>query len=212
MERFTKRILPTAIAVGAGVLTLLGYLFPVEPFITVRDEMVRWAVIVAAFAFILGFLNILRVHLGRLAGRGAGRGYSLVLIVTALISLFVTSAGLAVDSARRMSDWWFGNVLYPLQAAAAGLVAIVLAFSAFRLLRHRRGVEVLFFLAAALIVLLGTIPLPGVLGTALATLRQWWMEVPAMAGMRGFLIGVGLGTLLVGLRVIVGIDRPHSDV
>ncbi len=212
MERFTKRVLPTAVAIGAGVLTLLGYLFPIAPFVGVRDEMVRWAVIVAAFAFILGFLNVLRVHLGRLASRAPGWGYSLVLILTALVSLLVTAAGLATGSARAMSDWWFAYVLYPLQAAAAGLVAIVLALSAFRLLRHRRSAETVFFLVAALIVLVGTTPLPGALGERLALLRQWWMDVPAMAGMRGFLIGVGLGTLLVGLRVVVGMDRPHSDV
>ncbi|HEY75639.1 MAG TPA: hypothetical protein G4O00_05590 [Thermoflexia bacterium] len=212
MERFGKRILPTAVAVGAGVLTLLGYLLPVPPFTTVRDEMVQWAVIVAAFAFILGFFNVLRVHLGRLARRASGWGYSLVLILTALISLLITAAGLVAEPARAASDWWFGYVLYPLQAAAAGLVAIVLAFSAFRLLRHRRSAETLFFLVAALVVLLGTTPLPGVIGERLAALRQWWMEVPAMAGMRGFLIGVGLGTLLMGLRVITGMDRPHSDV
>ncbi|HID89255.1 MAG TPA: hypothetical protein EYP52_06050 [Anaerolineae bacterium] len=212
MERFTKRVLPTAVAIGAGVLTLLGYLLPAAPFTTVRDEMVQWAAVVAAFALILGFFNVLRVHLGRLASRTPGWGYSLVLVLTALVSLLVTAAGLATEAARAISDWWFAYVLYPLQAAAAGLVAIVLALSAFRLLRHRRSAETVLFLVAALVVLVGTIPLPGPLGGQLVLLRQWWMDVPAMAGMRGFLIGVGLGTLLVGLRVVVGMDRPHSDV
>jgi len=29
--------------------------------------------------------------------------------------------------------------------------------------------------------------------------------------MRGLLIGVGLGVLLVGLRVLTGTDRPYSE-
>ncbi len=212
MERFTKRILPTAVAIGAGILTLAGYLFPVAPFSEVRDALVQWAVVVAAFAFILGFFNILRVHLGQMSRRASGWGYSLVLVLAAFVSFLLTIGGLATDSVRAASDWWFGNVLYPLQAAAAGLVAVVLALSAFRLFRHRRNAETLFFFVGVLVVLLGTVPLPGALGERLAALREWWMSVPALAGMRGFLIGVGLGVLLVGLRVIVGMDRPHSDV
>jgi len=212
MERFTRRILPTAVAVVAGVVTLLGYLIPYGPLPFLRDEMVRWALVVAAFAFILGFFNVLQVHLARLTSREPGRGYSLVLVLTALASLVITAAGLRMAPARAFSDWWFNYVLFPLQAAAAGLVAFVLAVAGFRMVRYRRSAETLFFLAAALIVLLGTVSMPGVAGRWLSGLRQWWMDVPALARMRGLLIGVGLGTLVVGLRVIVGMDRPHSDV
>jgi len=32
----------------------------------------------------------------------------------------------------------------------------------------------------------------------------------AIAGMRGLLLGVGLGTLAAGLRVLSGVDRPYG--
>jgi hypothetical protein len=209
MDRLVKRILPTSIAVGTGLLVLLGYLLPVPPLASVRDELIRWAVIIAAFAFILGFFNLLRVHSGR--ARKPGGIYSVILILTALTSLVLTLAALLIPSLRFLGDWWFRYVLSPLQATVAGLIAFVLAVAAFRLLRHRREAGVLVFLVAALVVLLGTLPLPAPAGNWLANLRTWWMNVPAMAGMRGLLIGVGLGVLLVGLRVLTGSDRPYSD-
>ncbi len=209
MDWLVKRILPTSVAVGAGLLVLLGYFLPIPLLQSVRDELIHWAVIIAAFAFILGFFNLLRVHSGRT--RKPDGIYSVILILTALVSLTLTLAALMLPPLRFVGDWWFRYVLSPLQAAVAALIAFVLAVAAFRLLRHRREVGVLVFLAAALIVLLGTSPLPAPAGNWLANLRVWWMNVPAMAGMRGLLIGVGLGVLLIGLRVLIGSDRPYSD-
>ena len=212
MDRLTKRVLPTAIAVAAGLLTLIGYLFPYPVLTFVRDQLIRWAVIVAAFAFILGFFNLLRVHLKRITRRRPGSLYSIVLILSALATLAITLAGSFVGSLRPLSTWWFQNVLSPLQASTAGLVAFTLTLAGFRLLRGRRTAPALFFLLAAAVVLLGTLPLPGAWGEQMALLREWWITVPAMAGMRGLLIGVGLGTLLIGLRILMGLDRPHSEL
>lgn len=209
MDWLVKRILPTSVAVGAGLLVLLGYFLPIPLLQSVRDELIHWAVIIAAFAFILGFFNLLRVHSGRT--RKPDGIYSVILILTALVSLTLTLAALMLPPLRSLGDWWFRYVLSPLQAAVAALIAFVLAVAAFRLLRHRREVGVLVFLAAALFVLLGTSPLPAPIGNWLVNLRTWWVNVPAMAGMRGLLIGVGLGTLLIGLRVLIGSDRPYSD-
>ncbi|HIE39076.1 MAG TPA: hypothetical protein EYH30_02280 [Anaerolineales bacterium] len=212
MERLAKRILPTVVALAAGLLVLAGYLVP-HPLITfIRDQLIRWAVIVAAFAFILGFFNVLRVHLKRITRARPGAFYSGFLILSALASLSVTLAGLMLPSVRSLSDWWFLHVLSPLQASAGGLIALTLGLAAFRLLHSRRNAGALLFLFAAAVVLLGTLPLSGPAGERLALLRQWWMSVPATAGMRGLLIGVGLGTLLMGLRVLTGLDRPHSDL
>lgn len=212
MRRVTRAILPTLVAILAGVMTLAGYIFPYPLLVQVRDEMVRWAVVIAAFAFILGFFNVLRVHLKRLQSGEKGGVYSFVLLMAALVSFGVTAGGLLVEPVQLFSDWWFNYVLVPVQAAGAGLIAFALALAAFRMMRNRRTAGTLIFLLTALVVLLGMVPLPGSLGAILANLRQWWIGVPALAGMRGLLIGVGLGTLLMGLRIIGGFDRPHSDV
>lgn len=217
MDRLTKRILPTAVASAVALLTLIGYLVPLDPLVSIRDHLIRWAVIIASFALVLGLLNLFRVHSSRLLGRQKGWPYSLALLLAALASFGITAAGLLLEPMRPLSALWFNSVLYPLQASAGGLVAFVLGLAAFRLVRSRRpnGLSetllLLTFVLSALIVLLGTAPLPGPVGDLLASLRQLWMRVPALAGMRGLLIGVGLGTLVMGLRVVFWLDRPHSE-
>ncbi|MCS7178679.1 MAG: hypothetical protein RML46_01970 [Anaerolineae bacterium] len=209
MDRFVRRALPTSVAIGTGILVLLGYLFPHTVLASVRDELIHWGVIIAAFAFILGFFNLLRVHLAR--ARTSGGIYSLFLILAALASLGLTLAALLLPPLRFWGDWWFRSIIAPLQATVMGLVAFVLAVAAVRLLRHRRQWEALVFLVAVLVVLMGTLPLPLPFSGWLEELRHWWIQVPAMAGMRGLLIGVGLGALVVGLRILVGADRPYTD-
>jgi hypothetical protein len=40
--------------------------------------------------------------------------------------------------------------------------------------------------------------------------RPWITQVLALGGARGILIGVALGTLTTGLRVLFGADRPYG--
>jgi hypothetical protein len=42
-------------------------------------------------------------------------------------------------------------------------------------------------------------------------IRPWIQQVLALGGARGILIGVALGTLTTGLRVLFGADRPYGD-
>ncbi|MBN1178578.1 MAG: hypothetical protein JXD18_05165 [Anaerolineae bacterium] len=222
MERLFKQILPTLIAIGAGLLMLVGYLVPV-PDLTAL--LVHWAVVVAAFALILGFFNVLRVHLTRFFRGKKGWPYSIALLITALVSFGATTIRLLpgllddptllpssiMNITRQISDGVFNHVILPLEAGAAGLIAFALVLAAFRLMRSKRRntVEAIIFLIAALIVLLAATPLPN--SGWIATFRDG-VGFLALAGMRGLLIGVGLGTLVVGVRIITGLDRPHSDI
>jgi hypothetical protein len=45
---------------------------------------------------------------------------------------------------------------------------------------------------------------------ALTTLQTWVTQVPAVAGARGILIGITLGILATGLRILIGSDRPYE--
>lgn len=216
MERLFKRILPTIVAIGAGVLTLVGYLVP-APELT--SLLVQWAAGIAAFALILGAFNLLRVHARRFLRGKSGWPYSVTLLLSALVSFVITAIGLIpglvtdpfnlpadlLDSISIFSDAWFSYVLLPLEAGTAGLVAFALTLAAFRLLRNRRRhiAETLVFLLFALVALLSIAPLSGPLGDILGAFP--------LAGMRGFLIGVGIGTVVIGLRVLTGLDQPSSD-
>ena len=221
MSSLVKKWIPILIATITGLVVLFGYLFP-NRLLTfyrgrvteLRDVLVEWAVIVAAFAFVLGMVNILRVHVRRLFERGSGRVYSLVLLFAMVVALALTMIPLLPDNAVTQNLPDLGQALFdylisPLGASLAALVVFTLVLAALRLLRARRRLGAVIFLVIVVVILLGSTPLTG-LGW-LAGVREWIINVPGMAGMRGLLLGVVLGTVITALRVLLGSERPYSE-
>lgn len=207
MSNLVKQWLP-AILFGTlpGLVVLLGYLSPDSAWAGYRDYLIEWAVIVAAFAFILGLFNLLRVHGERLVRLRQGGLYSLVLLLAALAAWVPPILyGPSSKPTQQMLDYVIG----PLGASLAGLLVFTLTLAAFRLLRARRSVGSLVFILIVAVALLGSTPFPGF--EWLAGVRDWIIDVPGMAGMRGLLLGVALGTVITALRVFVASDRPHSE-
>jgi len=202
-----KRILPTILAMLAGILILLGYLLPVPLLATLRDViLLRWAVVLAAFALIVAYLSLLRVHLLRLTSVRKKKFTSLLVIVSALGTL-------ALVLVQGVEGVWtqqvLNAVLIPGESALLALTAVTLIVAGMRILRARRTAGAIIFVVAAGIILLTTVAY-SVYPDILAMLRQG-VDTLATAGMRGIVMGVALGVTLTGLRILLGIDRPHSD-
>ena len=75
---------------------------------------------------------------------------------------------------------------------------------------RRLNIFTLFFVGTILIVLIGTITIPYLDIPGLYELRSWIVKVWATAGARGILLGIALGTIATGLRILMGTDRPYS--
>jgi len=209
MSRLVKQWIPILIAIITGLVVLAGYLIPNLLLAYYRDRLIEWAVIVAAFAFILGLFNILRVHGGRVARLRQGWFYSLVLLLAALVAWIPLALPADIPILKTLDHVTFDYVISPLGASLAALMVFTLTLAAFRLLRVRRGVGAVFFVLIVAVVLLGSAPFMGL--ERLADVRHWIINVPGMAGMRGLLLGVALGTVIAALRIFVASDRPHSE-
>ena len=196
----------TVIAISAGLLVLLGYLFPGLGFLS--DTLLHWAVILAGFALLVGMLNLLTVHTNNLRQRKKGSLYSLVLIMAFVAALLAAGIGTPTGGAAM---WIFQNIQLPVEASLMAILVVTLAYSSMRLLRRRSGILPIIFVTTTFVVLIGLAPVYAYGDVPLLTsLRNWIAQVPAMAGGRGILIGVALGTIATGLRVLVGADRPYG--
>jgi hypothetical protein len=198
-----KRSVTTAIAISVGLFVLLDF-FVQNAFIGVlKFVFVRWAIIVAAFAIILGFFNVLIVHLNKILRFKQGWFYSIFLVLTMMVVLLL---GLIEGPQGSLTSRIFQYVLFPLQATIFSLLAFFVASAAYRAFRLRSWESALLVMTGV-IVLLGQVPL----WEALTVAKERILEVPSMAGARGILLGVALGTVATGLRVLLGIDRPYSE-
>ncbi len=198
------KVVATAVAIAFGLIVLLDFFVSNELLGKTGQALRDWTIILTAFALLLGLYNLLQVHLLRVARRNEpGAGYSLVVLASAGIVMLI---GLATGLTSGATTWIFDNLYVPLWGAFFALVAFFLATAAYRALRAR-SVETTLMLIAALVVLLGQVPILPVFAGA----REWVLGVPSEAGVRGILLGVALGTVATGLRLLVGIDRPYSE-
>lgn len=210
-----KRELPLMLTAGIGLFMILSFFVPHHVVSVPADFLQQCAVIVVAFGYVLGGANALRVNLDGIARRLPDWPYKLVLVVSLLFTI-----GVGLKEGRHWQDdgtvsmFLYNQVYSSMQGTMFSLLAFYIASAAFRAFRIRT-VEAGLLAAAALIVMLGRVPLTNAMtmwlpeGLRLQTAQEWIMEFPQNAAKRAILIGAALGVMATGLRVILGIERSY---
>ncbi|NDJ52030.1 MAG: hypothetical protein GYB68_02970 [Chloroflexi bacterium] len=208
-----RYVVPAAIAIGVGLITLLSYLF--VPLAPARLILTDWAVVLAGLAVLVGLLNVILVNTRRIQEQADGSVYNIVTAGMAILT-FLWGAGEVFGGGPEqlyaetsVTNLLFRGVIVASQAAIASLIMVILVLGAMRMTRRERSPWTILFVAVVLITLVGWLPFAGL--ELLNGVREWIVAVPAAAGARGILLGVALGTITVGLRVIIGSERPYKD-
>lgn len=204
-----KGMLSTAIAIASGLLVLLGYFFTVPVLVQVRIVLVNWAVILAAFAILVGLVNLMGVHSNKARRKEKGRAYSMVLVVALVVTLIM---GLILRPEHRILTGIFAAVQLPVETSLMAVLAVTLTYASIRMLRRKLNLTSIIFLGVAIIILLGTAAMPFIGNIPILSdlIRPFITQVLAAGGARGILLGVALGTVTIGLRVLFGADRPYG--
>ena len=101
-----RRIFPiinAVVAIGAGLIVLIGYFVDVQGMMEVRLLLFQWAVIVGGVAVLVGIWNLFSVHLQKIRAKKPGSVYSLVLLFFLLLTLFLLIFPLLLQSLDRKS-------------------------------------------------------------------------------------------------------------
>jgi len=196
------------ISILVGVLVLAGFFVP--DLSALLQLLSTWTTTIIVFALLLGLVNLLRVHLGRVLGGRRDWPYSLALLLSAVLVLALGLYGnwTVGDPAVQ---WIFQWVYQPIGSSLFALLAFFVVAAAFRALRVGPSAAWLL-LAVALLVMVGAAPWSrGAPLNVLGDLEGWIMQYPALAGLRGILLGAALGAVATSLRVLLGIDRPYAS-
>jgi hypothetical protein len=191
-------------AIFCGLVAFADFFIPNPQIDAVGAILVEGVMILAAFALLLGILNILSAHARRVVSGERGRGLSLVLI----LSLGITLALGALWPGSRGIRWVFSHVYFPLQSTMGALLAFFIVSAASRVFRLR-NVEALILLATSLFMLLAQLPFSAGVSPYLPLIRDWIMAIPVTASMRGMILGIALGVISTSLRILLAVDRPY---
>ena len=200
-------ILSAMAAISAGIIVLLGYFVSIEPLPDLRLLLTDWAIVIAGMAVLVGIFNLVAVQMEKIRTRQKGGVYG-ALLVLSLISTFGFGLLLGPDDPfMRMA---VDAVIVPVEAALMSILAVTLIYASIRLFRRRMDAMSVLFLVAAVVFMLAMMPTPfgPIPGERIALFVE---GAVARGGARGLLIGIALGTLLTGVRVLFGADRPYGD-
>lgn len=200
------RVFAVVLAIASGLIVLLGYFYPVEPLLGIRLQLTNWAMIIAGMAVLVGIYNLVAVHMEKIRLRQKGSMYGGVLVVSLIITF---GLGLVFGPNHIFMRAAMDAIIMPVEASLMAILAVTLIYASIRLLRRRVDVMSVVFLVVAVVFLLAMMPTPfGPIPGDQVILQFTGMF--SRGGARGLLIGVALGTLLTGLRVIFGVDRPYG--
>ena len=213
MRRFRLPLLES-IAIAVGLVTLVGLVFGGATG-AIANVFIEVMFATAGVAVLVGVVNLVVVHLDRVSRGARNWFYSLallgafvVVVVARVVELVQNDPSPALGSGPATGPL-FDVLQVAIESALAGLMAFFFVYAAFRMMRRRLSLASTFFIVVVVVMLLGWGALP-VTGNFLTGLREWIISVPATGGARGILIGMALGTVIVGIRVLIARDRPYK--
>ena len=203
------RVFTAAIAMVSGLIVLLGYFYPLDALTQLRIMLTDWSIIIAAMAVLVGIANLVFVQMDKIRRREKNSIYG-ALLVLSLIGTF--GLGLVFGLDHQLMRLAVDAVIVPVESSLMAILAVTLVYASIRLLRRRADVMTVIFLLIALVFLVLMMPTPfgPVLGDGLNGFTLQILGMFSRGGARGLLIGIALGTLLTGIRVLFGIDRPYG--
>jgi hypothetical protein len=202
-----RKVLSALVAILTGLLVLAGY-FLRETLGPVLMMLFDWALLLGGVAGLLGVGHWAAFHLRNVRQREALSFFSLVTLLS-FLTAFITGLVLSPQSAF-FRDLIL-NIQVPVEASLAGVLAVILCYASIRLIRVRgwSAMSIAFLASAMLYLVLDVVFIRGDLGSIARNLLDFLRRLP-LAGARGILLGMALGGLMMGLRVLLTIDKPYD--
>lgn len=201
MSALIRRGLPVYLMGLCATLVLADYYVVSDTLHQITGELLTWAVIISAFAIILGLISLMRFHYNNVKKREPGTWY--LSIYAVCLTFFALIWGLVYTPADPIFGtlWWYLSAwIYMICLTLCGFYQISAAYRAFRI---RRAEGVVLFIVA-FITLIGWAP---IVTGPMAHLAGWVSSTPNLGVMRAIEIGSGVGIVILGMRLLIGRER-----
>jgi hypothetical protein len=167
-------------------------------------DLNNWAVVVAAFALGIGAYSLILRHGRMITRKGPLWPYSIILLVTMFV--FVVTGLVTGSITSPQYNWIYSTIVMPVSSSLYGMNAFFIASASYRAFKAKSW-EALVLLVAAIFLMLKNAPIGAVISPILPQIGGEIWDFATATGMRALLIGIGIGTLALGLRVMIGQEK-----
>ena len=223
-----RRQVPLVLCFLFGIVMAVTEFSPHQWSKWINEEVIDWALVIGPFALVLAIATLVQTHWVRIRRRAEHWQYSYLvfggMIIMLLIGIptflnkipFLSKIGLSFGQKSPIFVWLFNHVQVPMDATMFSLLAFFIASAAYRAFRART-LEATLLLGAALIVMIGNVPIGDFIWNAVmpfgenlpSDARQWILDNPNLSARRGIILGISLGVISQSIRIILGIERSY---
>ena len=201
-----RRNIPLLIAFLVGMLMVVEWFFVPRQIRDAARLVSTWGIIIAAFASGLGAINLMLRTYARVKNRkGYDWIYAIYLMVIFAVFLVV---GVSYGHASPQFNWWYSTFLLPCSATSYAITLFLMSSAMYRLFKARSVEGAALLISAFLVILMNTtsatLIFPGFL-----VIGNWIMDVLTTSAYRAILIGLALGTVMIGFRTLLGMERGY---
>ena len=212
-----RRKLLMLLTFAGGLYYFLEWVMPAES--RLEDTIAPFGqvtLVISGFAFLLGVINLMRMHGSRILRKRRGYYNSVALIA----ALFAMALAELLNYYMKPTPEWvtkvyellFFHMRIPIDSTIFSLLAFYMASAAYRAFRIK-SVEAGIMMGVAVLVMLGQITIGPYLTEnfpeflQLQPIREWLMKYWNAAAQRGILFGAVIGSLALSVRIWLSLER-----
>jgi hypothetical protein len=194
-----RREVPMALCIFTTVFLLFSYYTDIG--LDLASNFRVWMTQISMFAMIVGVIMLIQRHTQIIMRRNPGWQYSIIVFFFLVMYLIVQY------SSEEVYTYVLNNIYTPMMYAGTGAVVPIVIYY--------RGARVKSLYSAILIVTLfisnfyNSVIGPVLFGPGILPLGAWIKDVINTGSMRAITIGMGLGLLVVLIRVILGMEVSY---
>jgi hypothetical protein len=201
---FLKSQLPILVTFVSAAVVVGQYYINDAGLKSFGSELLRWNVILAAFALCLGIGGIVRLHWGRIARRTPQAPYSALCLGT--LALFL-AVGFVQTTRGTTYQWLWDYILLPVQATTYATTFFFITSAAYRAFRIKNSYTAALMIAAVVMML--RVGFFASFMPFTPTVASWLWDIPTTAGMRAVTVAAAISLVGNSFRIIVGLERGH---
>jgi len=209
MSSLLKRVeIPIFLAIVCCLLQVVPYYYYWKPLDDFATREAQWMNLVVAISTFIGFISLMQVHGVAIQKRSKGWYFSIIVVLSAVI-FCILGLPLPEIGLGPLSYWYlflYNNGQLILSQAQFSLLAFFMTSGVYRAFRARNVESALVLIAGVLTICYNA---PAIVATYpfFADIRGILNDIPNLALNRAVTIGTAIGTVILAVRILLGIER-----
>lgn len=200
---YIRTYLTRIVVIVAVIATLAGYFFQSPQISSVSNELNIWRMLIISFTLFVGLISVFARYTRSIMNRSRNwmlHAYCLVVIVIWII------LGNVIGMYSTLYQTLYLSTKITLHITIIGCLIFFSVSGMYRTFRIKSLRTAVFAFFTVFVVILNMPPLisayPG-----LADLTYWLLDNPQMAGARAMVMCGGIGGVILGIRILLGIEK-----